>query len=511
MAVAPFKINDRRGRNHQAGGNSLYSAATQTAKRRPMPRLDRDYHRNVSDYGWRELLSAARYICGRFGPVRGAIRQMATYAIGNAFAVQYYGRNKAWGEAMEAQMEEWDKVCDVRGPNVDFRTGLVLDLMSIIRDGDTLTLLTEGESGWPMVQSIPAHRIGKTYGMQEDVGNGFSLVNGCVVNSYGRTVGFRVYNDDSLISDSYRELSARDAALHYSLDYHEQVRGVTWLAPVIEDVADLYDIRSFLKTALKAESSIALIEENEMGGPPPVSAGMQLVGMDGTDNLTHPDDSNTVDGSISTEKLEEGAYLYFRSQTGGRISAPNTNRPGQDSQKFYFEILRGSFEALGWPIEFYDPSALGGANIRMRVAQGKRTVEQLQLMAKRIAVRKHRYAVAKMIKLGILPFDEDWWMLDHQTPRDLTVDNGRDTKADIELYKTGAISLEDLCGRMGSYWEDVQDAKIREEKRLQERCAAEGVDPNRIMAGNGNSADKPEDEAKDAKEGKKGDDENADG
>lgn len=483
MAAQPFKINDRRGNKHlyRGSSNQLYPAAVQTNKRRAMPRLDRDYHANVSDMGWRELLSAARYVCGRFGPVRGAIRQMATYAVGTAFNVQYYGANRAWGEQMEAAMEEWDKVCDVRGQNVDFRKGLILDLVSIIRDGDSLTLLTEGESGWPMVQSIPAHRIGTGRQMAfEELGGGFTVVNGVVLNSYGRAVGFRVFNDG--VTDAYRELSAVDAALHYDLDYHEQARGVTWLAPVIEDVADLYDIRSFLKTALKAESSVALIEENESGAAPSMNAGGQFVLTDQTTNYTDPANSAaTEDGAVTTERLEEGAYIYFRSNTGSRISAPNTNRPGQDSQKFYFEILRGSFEALGWPIEFYDPSALGGANIRMRVAQAKRTVDQLQSLAKKIATRKHRYAIAKMMKLGLLPFDVDWWKIDHQTPRDLTVDNGRDTKAEIEMYLKGAISLEELTGRNGDYWEDVQDQKIREEKRLQDRCKAEGVDPNRIQ------------------------------
>lgn len=472
------------------GGNELFSAATQTRKRRLVPRLDRDYHHNVSEWGWREMLSAARYICGRFGPVRGAIRQMASYAIGSSYNVQYWGENKAWGEQMEYEVGEWDKICDVRGPNVDFRKGLVLDLISIIRDGDTLGLLTESKEGWPMVQSIPAHRVGHPLSsVNEQLSNGMTLINGCIVNDIGRTVGFRVYSDD-IAKDAFREISAVDAAMHFDMDYHEQVRGVTWLAPVIDDVADLYDIRSFLKTALKAEASIALIEENEFGDPPPLASGSQFVLTEGTDNDTFSSTATYNDeaGSITSEKLEEGAYVYFRSNTGSRISAINSNRPGSESSKFYFEILRGSFEALGWPIEFYDPSALGGANIRMRVAQAMRTVEQLQLIADRIAMRKHRYAIAKLIKLGVLPFDKDWWKISHQKPRNLTVDNGRDTKADLDLYAKGVISLEELCALRGNYWEDVQDQKIREEKRLQDRCKKEGVNPDRVqlLTPNGN-------------------------
>lgn len=95
MSAAPFKINDRRGTNH-GGGNTLYEAATQTTKRKRIPHQTRDHHRNLSDFGWRELMSAARWMTANFGPVVGGIRQMCNYAIGQGFNAQYYGRNKSW-------------------------------------------------------------------------------------------------------------------------------------------------------------------------------------------------------------------------------------------------------------------------------------------------------------------------------------------------------------------------------------------------------------------------------
>lgn len=480
MSALPFKINDRRGTNHHGGSNTLYEAATQTTKRKRIPHQTRDHHRNLSDLGWRELMSAARWVTARFGPVVGGIRQMCNYAIGQGFNAQYYGRNKSWGVKMEAALEEFDKVCDVRGSNTSFREGLMLDLFSIIRDGDTTSLLTSTANGYPQFQAIPAHRIGCSFGGLQKEEGGRTVINGVVMDSVGRPIGYRVYSDE-FNGGEYREISTRDAAMYFTGDYHEQVRGVTWLAPCINDVADIFEIRSFLKIALKAESETALIEHNEQGAPPPASGGGSFMLPSEVYHPTTGAALSTDDAAVFTEVLEGGSVRYFRSNTGGKLEAMNSGRPHPDSAKFHFEILRGAFEALGWPIEFYNPESLGGANIRMRVAQAKRMVEKLQAMAEKIAQRKHRYAIAKLINLGVLEPDVDWWKITHQRPRSLTVDNGHDTKALLDLYLVGAMDLEELCAGMGTYWEDVQDKNIEIEKRLQERAKEEGVDPGRIQ------------------------------
>jgi hypothetical protein len=469
MALSPYKINDRRSA-YVGASNLLYDAGAQKSVRRQMPRTDRDTRKNLSQLGWREIMSAARWICANFGPVDGAIRQMANYAVGRAYNVQYIGRNKAWGAKMEEALYQHDKICDVRGDNFDFRTSLKLDLRTLIRDGDCASLLVEGDGGYPFYQSIPSHRIGsRSYvALTVDGGPyaGMMVTNGVIQNDYGRAIAYQVFRDD-YISTEREDISSKDMVFTYSPVYQDQSRGISWLAQAINDVADIFDIRSFLKLGIKSESALALLEFNEKGAP--MDTGSSIISGGPTDDApTTP----------FYEKLEGGAIRYFRANSGSKIEVPSVNRPGENAQKFAFEILRGSFEALGWPIEFYNPEMLGGANIRLRVAQAKRTIEDLQLLADKIAIRKHTYAIAKLIKIGALDPDPDWWRIEHQCPRDITVDNGRDVKADIDMYLKGAITLKELCERGGDYWEDIQDQKIAEEKRWQEKCKAANVDPN---------------------------------
>lgn len=467
----PYKLIDKRGGSSffYSSGDRLFEASRQSSYRKQIPRVDKDTAQNLSTMGRRNLMSAARLLFSRFGPIRGAVMQMANYAIGQSFNIQFRGADKAWGEKMEAAIYEHDKICDVRGENFDFRSGLIQDLVSIIRDGDTNFILTETGSGWPLYQTIPAHRVGGYYAGDTVNGgpyDGYAILNGVILDEYQRPVAYRVCAQQSYSDEGAVDVPARDFGQYYRPDYQDQVGGITWLASAIIDAQDIADTRGYTKTGLKAEALITLIEENESGSP-----------LDGNPISGGPTSDDTTAPHIET--LDE-TIRYFRAGTNSKISAPNSQRPSQNAQDFSFEILRGAFESLGWPIELYDPTKLGGANIRLRVAQACRAIEQLQTLADKIARRKHLYAVAKLMAIGVLPFNVDWWKFEHQRPRNLTVDNGRDMKADLEKFNAGADSLAGITGRDGEDWQEVIDQRIREEKYIKEQSELAGVDPGRI-------------------------------
>jgi hypothetical protein len=104
-----------------------------------------------------------------------------------------------------------------------------------------------------------------------------------------------------------------------------------------------------------------------------------------------------------------------------------------------------------------------------------------RLLASAFARRFDIWRIAKLAKIGILPpLPPDFWKFDYQLPRSLTVDNGRDTKADIELFNAGLISGGTLTGGMGEDVYEVIDARIAEEKYINDEAKKAGVDPLRI-------------------------------
>jgi hypothetical protein len=454
MARKPFKGSRKKG--YSSSSNTLFESAKQSRDRLPIPQADKDSRKIVSELGWREIVSAARIIYANHPHVAGVIDQMVNLAIGQSFRIQYTGSNAEWGALMEEKVLEHDKICDVRGYPYDFVSGLKLDLTSIIRDGDSTNILVEGETAYPFYQAIPSHRIGSRNFTNNIVPDGdyagLQIVNGVIMNDNGRAVALRIYKGDDSF-DEFEDIPIESCIFDYDPSFIDQARGISWLAKAINTLFDVEEIRKFLRIGIKAEAAISLIEENEQGQVmDPIK--QRISGKPTQDAPREP----------FVQDLYYGMYRYFKAGTGSKITALNSQRPADQTMRFDFELLRSCFESIGWPIEMYNPQYVGGAPSRLRLGLAVRTIEKLQRIALRIAYRKHLYTISKLIKLGQLPPVEDFYKFTHQTPRELTVDNGRDTRADLELYKIGAVSLSELAGWYGNSTEDVFDMKGKEGK-----------------------------------------------
>jgi hypothetical protein len=472
MARKPFRSSPKR-KAHYGATNKLYEAATQSNDRLPIPRTDYDHRRNISELGWRELVSASRGIYANHPHIRGVIDQMVNLAVGQTFRIQYTGRNREWGEMMEEAILEHDKICDVRGFPYDFVSGLKLDLTSVLRDGDSTCLLVENEDGFPLYQSIAAHRIGSRNVSPEIVEGGpyggSQIVNGVILNEASRPIALRVYKGDTT-ADEYEDISIDSAVFAYLPSFTDQARGVPALASAINTCLDVEEIRKFLRIGIKAEAAISLVEENESGQAVD-SARARQSAKPTADTPTQP----------FVQEFHYGMYRYFKAGTNSKITAVNSRRPAAETMNFDFELLRAALESFGWPIEMYDPSRVGGAPSRLRLGLAIRTIEKLQKLVMQMAYRKHLYTISKKIQSGELPPDVDFYKFTHQVPRDLTVDNGRDTKADLELYLKGAIDIAQLASWYGNDWQDVFLRKAEQAKFKFEAAKKFGVPVTEIQ------------------------------
>jgi hypothetical protein len=466
MARKALRSNPKRKASWGAS-NKLHDAAVQSNDRMPIPRTDYDHRRNVSELGWRELMSAARFIYGNHPDVQGAVDQMVNLAVGQTFRIQYTGRNRAWGEEMEASILEHDKVCDVRGYPFDFAGGIKLDITSIIRDGDSLGLMVENEDEFPLYQGIPSHRVGArgvtTEIVEDGKFKGSQIVNGVIMNEVGRIIGLRIYSGDNN-ADTFEDVGIESAIFTFEPRFYDQARGVTWFFAAINTLLDRAEVRKFLQLGIKAEAATALIEENEAGGAMDTARARQSA-KPTPDNPKQP----------FVQELYGGQIRYFKSGTGSKITAVNSRRPATETMNFDFELLRASLESIGWPIEMYDPSRSGGAPTRLRIAMAAKTLERIQKLAKQIAYRKHLFTISHKIKRGELSPDPDFFKFTHQMPGSVTADYGRDVKADLQMYLIGAITLSQLAAFYGNDSEDVLRAKGKEARMKYDIAKAEDV------------------------------------
>lgn len=471
-------LTDKRGRPKSC--QSLYEGsqpAFTPRRSQVLPIHTRDAKDDMSPFNWRQLLSTARYLYANVGSVHGAINEIGTYAVGDAWNPRYIGRNGAWGDKAEAWLNRWFKICDVRGEPYDFRTDLFLTSVSTNRCGDSGMILAQTEDEFPMLQFLPAHRIGQRNAeptVKAGPYKGLEIYNGVITNPQGRPVAYNILGTARDGSQD-QQISARDMQLGFNPRWFDQGRGITALAHAIKDLGDYRDIRDFLKIGLKSEASLALIEHNESGSAD-TDAGEEHFRQPAAPGAGQP-------YGVVYEELDGGAIRYFRANSGANLSALNSRRPSTEAQSFIeSQIMRGAYAGLEWPLEFsWNPERLGGANIRLIVKKAERTVANHQKLIGKTFIRAITYGIAKAIKIGSLPYDDDWAAWDADLPAMLSVDAGYTSKSEIDEYKAGFKTLSDVYGERGQDWQTKIRQKIREHRFLLEECAKEGVNPAEIQ------------------------------
>ena len=118
--------------------------------------------------------------------------------------------------------------------------------------------------------------------------------------------------------------------------------------------------------------------------------------------------------------------------------------------------------------------------MRIIVEKINRVVRKRQRMIAQALRRIHGYAIAKAIKLGLLPWSPEWWKWEYALPAQITADKRYDSDVDTQEYENRFTTLKAVCGKRGTYWTDTQDQWLYEMKRLQDRAKEIGVDLTQI-------------------------------
>lgn len=389
---------------------------------------------------WQQLISDSRKIYANVGPACGAINDKAIYSIGRAWLPVHEGRDKDWGKyARDWLLDKWYPIADIRGDNYDFTTDLYISSVSIDRDGDIGIAFVEDGAGWPRIQLIPAHMIGERgwRGVVESGPyRGLRSEKGVVLSPEGRAVAYRILGEKAE-DDTY--ISARDMMLVYDPIYADQVRGIPGFSHAILDLKDLRTVQGYERMASALCSSIGLVETNETGGP------------DANDPLSRLRGKGGKSSGPSEQSFMAGLVKYFRAGSNGKLETLKTDRPGEGWEKLMNRLIRNAYTGIGWPYELsWDSSAMNSGAIRLIVARAMRAVQDRQDLIRPVAKRSVGYAIAKAMKIGELPWSEDWWRWGFTMPPRMSVDAGRDSNAIREDLRQRVISLSDICEERGT-------------------------------------------------------------
>lgn len=446
----------------------------------PLPIYDGDFSKLVPNLDRKIIVSAARAIFQDFGPIRGALIQKADHAVGRAWSPKFVGQDREWGSMAKDWLEnQWFGNCDVRGRSWDFKTLLWLDSVAIDRDGDFLIVLTEAESGYPLTQRISVNRIGQRgysfYGATVEEGpyKGRRIEQGVILNELNRPIAFRILGDSP---DEDVDIPA-DRVVHvFDPTWHDQIRGLPSYADAIRMVYGSMTAHEREQMNQNVRSSIALIEYNENGGPDFDNPGVTL----GTAATLDGDGNVTASAVPTYENYAAGMIRYFRSNSGGKLESVDNNQPGDMWDRFQDRVIRMASAGINWPYELtWKGGEINAALVRQIQERARLSVEDRQDVLRNPATFVVRYAVAKAIKIGILPKPKnasDWWKWDFQMPRKFSVDQGRDAAQRREDFLLGIRNRTEIHQEDGKDSDAMEleriDEVVRYERRIDQAVAA---------------------------------------
>jgi capsid protein len=442
----------------------LFDAANPVERsQRPYERTStRGLHEELNPTDRIQLVSDSRKIFSNLGPAKAAIVDKSVYSFGRAWAPQFMGSDTEWGKKATAYLtDEFYPLCEITNSG-DFQTQLHLLSVSVDRDGDVAVLLTEDANGNARFQLIPSHMIG-TRGpggmILKGPYKGLRQIDGVVVNEFTQPVGYSILGGKDDGSED-RWISARDLVFTYEPEWVGQLRGLPVFSHAILDLRTVRRVQGYEEIAAHVASSIGLVEHNETG----------MADMSDPQTLLRGGVATTGGASgVTTEELSGGLIKYFKANSGSKLEFMKNERPGEAWESFMNRLIRNAYAGANWPYEMsWDSTALGGANIRLIVSKAMRAVEDRQDLFRPVAKRIVGYAIAKAIKSGRLPANDEWWRWGFAMPQKLTVDYGRDAKAARDDYEAGLINLSDILAERGIGLDAHIAARKAENAKLRE-------------------------------------------
>lgn len=453
-------ILDQYGNPVCSGSRNFASAADRADRSRPPePLYKDDFDKLIPDYDRQFIVSGSRKLFQNFGPVTGALIQKADNVVGRAWSPKFVGQDREWGAIARDWLEnQWYGNCDVRGRAWDFKTLLWLDSVAMGRDGDCFIYLTEGASGYPLTQRISVNRVGQRNGssggkVADGPYKGSKISHGVILDKFNRAIAYRVLGDTAAED---RDIPADRMIPVMDPLWHDQVRGIPSTSPAIKLIYGSLTATEREQMNQLIRASYALVEYNDTGGPnlddPSVALGQAATG----DTPATP----------TVESLAGGMIKYFRSNSGGKLETIESDTPGDMWDRFQDRVVRTFAAAINWPYElFWKANEVNAALVRNIQERARMSVEDQQDVLKSPALFQIRYAIAKAIKVGILPKPKnaaDWWKWDFQMPRKFSVDLAKDAQQRREDFKLG------LCNRTGMASDMGLDAEVLEDERIEE-------------------------------------------
>jgi capsid protein len=422
---------------------SQFASTTQSGARRML------FVGAVSDQR-KEVTSGTRITM--VGTSRWAVRNSPIYkqcideavliSIGDGLMVQSKAKNPKVAVAHQNYFRDWSVRCDLTNR---YNLGQIqaMWMSGALVDGDSFGILTnDPKTGVPKIQVLESHRVGSPYD-KFDPNN----VDGAYLGAYGEITGWNVYTDGEK-KDRYVPVQSMLQVMEF--ERPSAVRGYPVLQSSLNSVRDHLEVFSLEVRAARDGADHTLILKKQGG-------------------VLQDDPAAKFSGDAnSCEKIA--------SQMGGKMLVVDTNedlsqltqtRPSAAWIGMMTAIERDIVRLL--PYEYQvTPGVLGGSSVRLVAGRVSRWANKWQSIIIDSLDRVYDYVIADAIAKGKVPDDPDFNRKTWITPRDVTVDAGREAAQDRADLQMGLTTSQAILGKKGeTYDETLEQLAVEAEKRIQ--------------------------------------------
>jgi len=419
------------------------------------------------------LMNRARDLDDNFSTVRAILTHFVVHVSGS-LAYQARTGDTALDQDVEAYLNNWFNDCDITGRHsLLCLTQLVL--RAALVDGDCgVVIAREGEN--LKLQPVTADRIGRDIDLDT---NAPEYVGGITLDGLGRPVSYRIYDRDK--SGRYLDFSevAAENFCHIFVPTRiDEYRGRSVMAPILDDAQDVADLIEYEKLAARWASSQAGVVKTEYGADEELASVLR-------------GDKDQFGNDIKLTALEPGRVNYLN--TGESMEVfQNSNRPAQAFANFVQYLEDRMCRALGTSARVILDRSSAGPEARKDLRQAERTFDfwRYQLEAQFLN-KVVRLALLDAAAKRILPNRPEVTRGQWQWPGSVSIDAGRDARADIELWRMGLATAAELYGEAGHDWQASIRQRAKEAAYIKELAAEMNLDPQAISGGKESVATDP--------------------
>jgi len=456
-----------------------YEAGQRWSDRRSwLPGYVRDARFDADSATRLEILRKARYFERNNGFVNRLADLFEEYTVGpEGLRMVPVSSNEEWNKKAAEWWAGWCRFPDV-STLMPFGTVQSLMARSWFIDGEIFLIKTRGrerqdQASYPRIELIEGHRVESNPSFAADD----YYQDGIEIDTNGRPKGYWVRR--GLTTDTVHSLYPADQVLHlFEPSRPGQLRGISMLYPVMNDLHDLDDLSMLEMDAAKDAAATTNIIKTKTGE---VSFDdLRRARFAGQGTKANSGGSDNVRTEYYNDVFKGRAKVM---RHGDDFDQFVSSRPSVATQAYWEYLLSKVCCGVGISKLLVMPYSMQGtvtrADLDVAATFFRSRSAVMSAVVREIYVYVMGWATNNVRELSDPPFD--WAKVEARPPRSVNVDVGRNSQALISEYVAGWRTLEEICGELGRDYREVLRQRGQERKLARQIEEEMGLTPGELI------------------------------